>query len=200
MGGKSTFLRQVALIQILAQMGSFVPARSATFGIADRVFTRIGASDDLASNRSTFMVEMSEAAEILHHATPRSLVVMDEVGRGTSTKDGISLAFAILQHLHDRNGCATLFATHLHELAEMVFSGSISSMPKLACFKTSLHERADGTDVFDFKVVPGLVKHSHGIRVARVAGLPADVIEVANKVHDSLDEWRYDLLHKKRNS
>ncbi|KAI9026255.1 muts domain V-domain-containing protein [Hyaloraphidium curvatum] len=198
MGGKSTFLRQCAIIQILAQVGSFVPAKSAHLCIVDRVFTRIGASDDLASNQSTFMVEMVEAAEILHHATERSLAVIDELGRGTSTKDGISLAYAVIQYLHDHSRCNTLFATHLHELAELVFetaeSGRASSLPKLACFRTALHERSDGTYLFDYRVVPGIVKHSHGINVARIAGLPADVIEVANQVHAKLDEMRYNVL------
>lgn len=203
MGGKSTYLRQVALLQIMAQMGSFVPAEKAHLGIVDRVFTRIGASDDLASNQSTFSLEMTEAAEILHFATPRSLVVMDEIGRGTSTKDGISLAYAILQHLHDYTGCNTLFATHLHELAELVFettgvAGRTTGMPRLACFKTSLHENSDGSYHFDFRVVPGLVKHSHGIRVAKIAGLPKDVIEVAEQVHAMLDDWRFNVLHSKR--
>ena len=139
MGGKSIYLRQVALITLMAQMGSFVPAREARVGMADRIFTRVGASDDLGRSQSTFMVEMTEAANILNNATSLSLVVLDEIGRGTSTYDGVSLAWGITEYLHDRVGCRTLFATHYHELAELS-----ERLIRLRNFNVLVHEASDG--------------------------------------------------------
>jgi DNA mismatch repair protein MutS len=183
MAGKSTYLRQVALLALMAQVGSFVPAERARIGLVDRIFTRIGAQDDLAGQRSTFMVEMTEAASILRNATPRSLVVLDEVGRGTSTYDGLALARAILEHLHDAEqlGCRTLFATHYHELADLEATyGGIRSV------RMEVLER--GRDVvFLHRVVPGAADRSYGIHVARLAGVPAEVTSRAEAVLASLE-------------
>jgi len=170
MSGKSTYMRQVALIQILAQMGSFVPAAAAEVGIVDRVFTRVGASDDIAGGRSTFMIEMTELADILENATGDSLVLLDEVGRGTSTADGLALARAITEHLHDEVGALTLFATHHHELTE-----TAAALPDA----TNLHfdaTRAGGEVTFDHEVAPGPATASYGIGVARMAGVPEPVV------------------------
>ncbi len=180
MAGKSTFLRQNALIAILAQSGSYVPAEHAEIGLIDRVFSRVGASDDLASGRSTFMVEMVETAAILNQATDRSLVILDEIGRGTATFDGLSIAWACIEHLHDANRCRTLFATHYHELTAL--GARLSS---LSCNAMEVREW-HGDIVFTHNVVPGSADRSYGIHVARLAGLPAPVIERAKAVLDHL--------------
>ena len=166
MGGKSTYLRQTALIVILAQMGSFVPARSARLSIVDRVFTRIGASDNLARGRSTFMVEMTETAAILHTATARSLILLDEVGRGTSTYDGLAIAWAAVEYLHARVRAKTLFATHYFELTELA-----EQLSGVKNYHVSVKETGGGI-VFLRKVEPGAADRSYGIEVAKLAGLP----------------------------
>ena len=176
MGGKSTYLRQAALIVVLGQMGSFVPARTARLGIVDRIFTRIGASDNLARGRSTFMVEMTETAAILNTATPRSLILLDEIGRGTATYDGLALAWAVVEHLHARVRAKTLFATHYHELTEL--AGRLSGVKN---FHVSVKEGAGGI-VFLRKVEPGSADRSYGIEVAKLAGLPNEVISRAREV------------------
>ena len=166
MGGKSTYLRQAALIAILAQMGSFVPAESASLPIIDRIFTRIGASDNLARGRSTFMVEMTETAVILNTATPRSFIVLDEIGRGTATYDGLALAWAVVEHIHQRTRAKTLFATHYHELTELA-----EQLDGVRNLKVSVKEAGDHI-IFLRKVEPGRADRSYGIEVARLAGLP----------------------------
>jgi DNA mismatch repair protein MutS len=184
MGGKSTYLRQVALVVILAQMGSFVPATSARLGIVDRVFTRIGASDNLARGRSTFMVEMTETAAILHTATPRSLVLLDEVGRGTATYDGLAIAWAAVEYIHARMRAKTLFATHYFELTELA-----ERLSGVKNYHVSVKETAGGI-VFLRKVEPGAADRSYGIEVAKLAGLPNEVIERAREVlaeHESAE-------------
>jgi DNA mismatch repair protein MutS len=174
MAGKSTYLRQVALIVLLAQIGSFVPATRAQLGLVDRIFTRIGAQDDLAAGASTFMVEMVETAAIVRHATARSLVVLDEIGRGTSTEDGLAIARAVVEHLHDRVGARALFATHYHELVELA-----DHLPRLANLHTAVREE-HGEVVFLHRVVPGGADRSYGLHVARLAGLPATVLARAD--------------------
>ena len=175
MGGKSTYMRQVALIALLAHIGSFVPADRCVLGPLDRIFTRIGASDDLASGRSTFMVEMTEAAAILHHATPNSLVLMDEIGRGTSTFDGMALAFAILRHLIDKNRCLTLFATHYFELTRL--SHEYTELANVHLGAVEHNDRI----VFMHAVEAGPANQSYGIQVAALAGIPAAVVRAARK-------------------
>ena len=167
MAGKSTYIRQVALLTLMAQMGSFVPAREATIGVADRIFARVGASDELSRGQSTFMVEMTETARILNTATPRSLVILDEIGRGTSTYDGISLAWSVAEYLHDRIGCRTLFATHYHELTDLE-----KSLPGVKNLNVAVREWQDEV-VFLHKIVAGAADKSYGIHVARLAGVPA---------------------------
>ncbi|HEY1389683.1 MAG TPA: DNA mismatch repair protein MutS [Ktedonobacterales bacterium] len=174
MAGKSTYLRQVALITLLAQIGSFVPAEAARIGLVDRIFTRVGAEDDLARGLSTFMLEMVETAYILRHATARSLVILDEVGRGTSTADGLSIARAVVEYLHDRVGARTLFATHYHELADLA-----ESLSRVGVFRMAVAEREDGA-IFLHRVVEGASTESYGVQVARMAGLPAPVTERAS--------------------
>jgi DNA mismatch repair protein MutS len=176
MGGKSTYLRQTALIVILAQMGSFVPARSTRLGVVDRVFTRIGASDNLARGRSTFMVEMTETAAILHTATPRSLVLLDEIGRGTATYDGLAIAWSAIEYLHARTRAKTLFATHYFELTELA-----ERLSGVKNYHVSVKETGSGI-VFLRKVEPGPADRSYGIEVAKLAGLPNEVIERAREV------------------
>jgi DNA mismatch repair protein MutS len=176
MGGKSTYLRQAALIAILAQMGSFVPADSAVLPLTDRIFTRIGASDNLARGRSTFMVEMTETAVILNTATPRSFIVLDEIGRGTATYDGLALAWAVVEHIHARTRARTLFATHYHELTELA-----EQLDGIRNLSVSVKEAGDRI-IFLRKVEPGKADRSYGIEVARLAGLPLRVIERANEV------------------
>src|SRR3954451_13399092 len=176
MAGKSTFLRQNALIAILAQIGAFVPARSARIGIVDRLFSRVGAADDLARGRSTFMVEMVETAAILNQAGPQSFVILDEIGRGTATYDGLSIAWAALEHLHETNRCRALFATHYHELTALA-----AKLPALSC-QTMRVKEWKGDVVFLHEVAPGTADRSYGIHVAKLAGLPAAVIARAEEV------------------
>ncbi len=176
MAGKSTYIRQVALIAVLAQIGSFVPAKRARLGVVDRLFARVGATDELNRGQSTFMVEMTETANILHNATSRSLVVLDEIGRGTSTFDGVSLAWAITEYLHDAIGCRTLFATHYHELVELE-----STKPRLRNANVAVRE-SGGEIVFLHRIVPGGADQSYGIHVARLAGVPATVLDRARAI------------------
>lgn len=199
MAGKSTYIRQVALLTIMAQMGSFVPAKSARIGVADRIFARVGASDELSRGQSTFMVEMTETARILNTATDRSLVVLDEIGRGTSTYDGISLAWAIVEHIHDVVGCRTFFATHYHELTDLRHS-----LERVRNLNVSVKEWDDQV-VFLHKIVPGSADKSYGIHVARLAGVPKSVNERAKQIlaqleADHLDEQQRPKLeaNKKR--
>lgn len=182
MGGKSTFLRQNALIAILAQMGSFVPAGSAHIGIVDRLFSRVGASDDLARGRSTFMVEMVETAAILNQAGERSLVILDEIGRGTATFDGLSIAWATVEHLHEVNRCRSLFATHFHELTAL--SEKLDRLSNV----TMMVKEWQGDVIFLHEVGPGAADRSYGIQVARLAGLPSLVVERARNVLSQLEE------------
>ena len=183
MSGKSTYLRQVALIVLLAQIGSFVPADSATIGVVDRIFTRIGAREDLTAGQSTFMVEMVETANILNNATPRSLIILDEIGRGTSTYDGLSIARAVAEYIHNYSGLGakTLFATHYHELVELA-----SFLPRVKNFNVAVAEEG-GKVIFLYKIVPGGVDKSYGIHVAQLAGLPKSVVHRAREVLDELE-------------
>jgi DNA mismatch repair protein MutS len=184
MGGKSTYLRQAALIVIMAQMGSFVPARAVRLGIVDRVFTRIGASDNVARGRSTFMVEMTETAAILHTATARSLILLDEVGRGTSTYDGLAIAWAAVEYLHARVHAKTLFATHYFELTELA-----EQLSGVKNYHVSVKETG-GSVVFLRRVEPGAADRSYGIEVAKLAGLPNEVVVRAREVlaeHESAE-------------
>ena len=181
MAGKSTYLRQNALIAVLAQMGSFVPAREARLGIVDRLFSRVGAADDLARGRSTFMVEMIETAAILNQATDRSLVILDEIGRGTATFDGLSIAWAAIEHLHEANRCRALFATHFHELTALV-----KKLPRLANATMRVTDH-HGEVIFLHEVIPGVADRSYGIQVARLAGLPRSVTERAGVILAELE-------------
>jgi DNA mismatch repair protein MutS len=181
MAGKSTYLRQNALIVVLAQIGSFVPAAEAHFGAVDRLFSRVGAADDLARGRSTFMVEMVETAAILNQATEKSFVILDEIGRGTATFDGLSIAWATLEHLHGVNRCRALFATHYHELTQLS-----ARLPHLANATMKVKEWQDEI-IFLHEVVAGVADRSYGIHVARLAGLPAAVIARARKVLEKLE-------------
>jgi len=183
MSGKSTYLRQVALIVLMAQTGSFVPAAFAKIGLVDRIFTRIGAGEDLAAGKSTFMVEMTETANILNNATPRSLIILDEIGRGTSTYDGLSIARAVAEYIHNypRLGAKTLFATHYHELVELA-----GFLPRAKNFNVTVAEER-GEVIFLRKVVPGGVDRSYGIHVAKLAGLPRSVIHRAQEVLSDLE-------------
>ena len=184
MAGKSTYLRQVALIVLLAQVGSFVPAERARVGLVDRIFTRIGAQDDIAAGQSTFMIEMVETAAILHHATRRSLVVLDEIGRGTSTYDGLAIARAVVEQLHNssRLGCRTLFATHYHELTELE-----KILPRLLNERLDVLEEGDSV-VFLHRVVPGGADRSYGVHVAQLAGMPRAVVRRAREILADLEE------------
>jgi DNA mismatch repair protein MutS len=181
MAGKSTYLRAIALIVVLAQIGSFVPARAARVGLVDRVFTRVGAQDDIAAGASTFMVEMMETASILRQATERSLLVLDEIGRGTGTFDGLSIARAVVEEIDERIGARTLFATHYLELASLA-----TELPGAAVFNVAVAED-DGEVVFLRKVVPGAADRSYGIQVARLAGLPPRVIQRADSIRQTLE-------------
>jgi DNA mismatch repair protein MutS len=186
MAGKSTYIRQVALITVLAQMGSFVPAKEAVIGVADRIFARVGASDELSRGQSTFMVEMTETARILHTASPRSLVILDEIGRGTSTYDGVSLAWAIVEHIHDRIACRTLFATHYHELTDLA-----TTLPNVRNLNVAVKEWEENV-VFLHKIVPGSADKSYGIHVARLAGVPREVNERAKQIMAHLENEHLD--------
>ena len=181
MAGKSTFLRQNALIAVLAQMGSFVPAKRARIGVVDRLFSRVGAADDLARGRSTFMVEMVETAAILNQASERALVILDEIGRGTATFDGLSIAWAAIEHLHETNRCRALFATHFHELTAL--SAKLARLHNATVRVKEWH----GDVVFLHEVVAGAADRSYGIQVAKLAGLPAAVIERAKLVLAQLE-------------
>ena len=181
MAGKSTVLRQVALLVLMAQAGSFVPARAARVGVVDRLFTRVGASDDLAGGQSTFMVEMSETAAILHNASRNSLVLLDEIGRGTSTYDGVAIAWAVAEYLHDRLGCKAVFATHYHELTQLA-----DRFPRIVNYNVAVHESGDDV-IFLHRLRPGGADRSYGIHVGRLAGLPPEVLSVAGDVLRSLE-------------
>lgn len=187
MAGKSTFMRQVALIALMAQMGSFVPATSATIGVVDKIFTRVGAADNLARGQSTFMVEMMETAHILRNATRRSLIILDEIGRGTSTFDGVSIAWAVAEYLHDHEGCAakTLFATHYHELTELAVTRK-----RIKNCNIAVREWNDQI-IFLRKIIDGGASHSYGIQVARLAGLPGVVIDRAKEILVNLEKGEY---------
>ena len=184
MAGKSTYMRQTALIVLMAQIGSFVPASSAKIGIVDRIFTRVGASDDLASGQSTFMVEMTEVANILRNATSNSLLILDEIGRGTSTFDGLSIAWAVVEHISNPKllGAKTLFATHYHELTEL--EGKLSNVNN---YCIAVKEKGDDI-VFLRKIVKGGADKSYGIQVAKLAGVPDSVIERAKELVQELSD------------
>src|SRR5213083_2923895 len=182
MAGKSTYIRQVALLTLLAHTGSFLPAAAARIDLVDRIFTRIGASDDLTRGQSTFMVEMSETADILNNATPRSLIILDEIGRGTSTFDGLSLAWSIVEYLHNQVGAKTLFATHYHELTELA-----GRLPRLRNFNVAVREWNEQI-VFLRKIVAGGSDKSYGIQVARLAGVPKAVLQRAKEILRNLEE------------
>jgi DNA mismatch repair protein MutS len=182
MAGKSTYIRQVALLALLAHSGSFIPAAEARIDLVDRIFTRIGASDDLTRGQSTFMVEMCETANILNNATPRSLIILDEIGRGTSTFDGLSLAWSIVEHLHNQVGAKTLFATHYHELSELS-----ARLPRLKNFNVAVREWHDQI-VFLRKIVEGGTDKSYGIQVARLAGVPKSILTRAKEILGNLEE------------
>jgi DNA mismatch repair protein MutS len=186
MAGKSTVMRQTALIVLMAQMGSFVPAASARIGVCDRIFTRVGASDALAQGQSTFMVEMSEAALILREATPRSLIIIDEIGRGTSTFDGLAIAWAVAEEIHDSVRARTMFATHYHELTELALT-----KPAIKNYHVAVREWNDQV-IFLRRLVPGSTSHSYGIQVARLAGLPDSVIDRSTEVLANLEEGEFD--------
>ncbi|MFA5820972.1 MAG: DNA mismatch repair protein MutS [Candidatus Gracilibacteria bacterium] len=182
MGGKSTYLRQVALIVLMAQIGSYVPAESAIIGVVDRIFTRVGASDNLVRGESTFMVEMHEASYILNNATEKSLIILDEIGRGTSTYDGVSIAWAIMEFIHDQIGAKTLFATHYHELIELA-----DRLDRAVNLSVAVRENENEGVVFLYKVVNGGVDKSYGIEVAKLAGLPVEVVSRARGVLEELE-------------
>ena len=188
MAGKSTYMRQVALITLMAQIGSFVPATEARIGIADRIFTRVGAADNLSRGQSTFMVEMMETAHILRNATPKSLVILDEIGRGTSTFDGVSIAWAVAEYLHDTpaNAPRTLFATHYHELTDLALTRR-----RVKNFTVAVKEWNDQI-IFLRKIVAGGASHSYGIQVARLAGLPRDVIDRAKEILRNLEKGEFE--------
>ena len=182
MGGKSTFLRQNALINIMAQMGSFVPAKKAKIGISDRIFSRVGSGDDLSKGQSTFMVEMLETASILNLATAKSFVILDEIGRGTSTWDGLSLAWSVIENIHNKIKCRTLFATHYHELTKLN-----KTLNKLSLYFLDAKEFNDEI-VFLYKLIPGSANKSYGLQVAKLAGVPSNVIERAKNILINLEE------------
>ena len=183
MSGKSTYIRQVALIVLMAQIGSFVPADSATIGLVDRIFTRIGAQDEISAGQSTFMVEMVEAAYILNHATSRSLIILDEIGRGTSTYDGISIAWSMVEYIHNhpRLSAKTLFATHYHELTDLE-----QILPKVRNYNVAVAEEGDRV-IFMHHIVPGGADKSYGIHVAQLAGMPRPVVHRAEEILEQLE-------------
>jgi DNA mismatch repair protein MutS len=189
MAGKSTYMKQIGLIQILAQIGSYVPAQSARLSIVDKILTRIGAADDIVSGQSTFMVEMSEVSNIINSATERSLIILDEVGRGTSTFDGISIATAITEYIHDKIKAKTIFATHYHELTELE-----EKFDSILNYRIEVEERADSV-VFLRKIVRGGADKSYGIEVARLAGLPKEVLLNSKKILRGLEK-RKELIEK----
>src|SRR2546426_11781658 len=182
MAGKSTYIRQVALIVLMAQIGSFVPAESAEIGLVDRIFTRVGANDDLARGQSTFMVEMNETSNIVNNATERSLVILDEIGRGTSTFDGLSIAWSVAEFLHDKIKARTLFATHYHELTKLT-----EDRPGVCNFNVAVREWNEQI-IFLRKIIPGGADKSYGIHVARLAGLPKEILDRAKDVLAHLED------------
>ena len=188
MAGKSTVLRQVALLVIMAQMGSFIPARKASVSITDRIFTRVGALDNLSQGQSTFMVEMQETANILNNSSVQSLVIMDEIGRGTSTFDGLSIAWAVAESLHDIHGCGvkTLFATHYHELTDLALT-----KPRVKNYNIAVKEWNDEI-IFLRKLVEGGTNRSYGIQVARLAGIPGSVLKRAKKILSNIENGGHD--------
>ena len=188
MSGKSVFIKQAALLTLMAHIGSFIPAESAKVGLVDRIFTRVGASDELNRGLSTFMVEMTEAANILNNATRKSLVILDELGRGTSTYDGVSLAWSITEHLHDAISCRALFATHYHELSQLA-----ESLPELRNY-TVLVEEQKGHVIFLHRIAPGAADKSYGIHVARLAGIPETILRRSEQILTDL-ESRHQLPH-----
>ncbi len=190
MAGKSTFLRQNALIALLAQIGSFVPAKKAYIGIVDRLFSRVGASDDLAKGHSTFMVEMIETAIILNQATKKSLVILDEIGRGTSTYDGLAIAWSVIEHLHNHNKSRTLFATHYHELTELN-----AQLAYLVCYTMKVEEWEKDV-IFMHKIIPGTAARSYGVHVAKLAGLPKTTIKRANEILNELEKTKHNYPAK----
>ena len=194
MSGKSTYLRQVALITLMAQMGSFVPASAAKIGVADRIFTRVGASDNLVMGQSTFLVEMNETANILNNATNKSLIILDEIGRGTSTFDGLSIAWAVAEYILDEKkiGAKTLFATHYHELIELE-----KKYKRVKNYNVAVHEDGERI-VFLRKVVEGGTDDSYGIHVARLAGLPQQVIARASQILTVLEEHNISVDDKSK--
>jgi DNA mismatch repair protein MutS len=203
MAGKSTYVRQVALLTLLAQTGSFVPATSMSFSIVDRIFARVGASDEIMRGQSTFMVEMTEGANILHNATERSLVVLDELGRGTSTFDGLSLAWAITEHLASEIKCRCLVATHYHEMTELASLLAGVRNYNVAVREYGPADQKDGGIVFLHRIVEGGTSKSYGIHVARLAGIPQSVIARSREVLDELQrgferESRTPQLAKKK--
>jgi DNA mismatch repair protein MutS len=195
MAGKSTYIRQVALIVLMAQSGAWVPAKSCQIGLVDRIFSRVGASDELARGNSTFMVEMNETANILNNASERSLVILDEIGRGTSTYDGLSIAWAVIEHLHTEGnqGPRTLFATHYHELTQLT-----QTLPRLQNYSVAVKEWNDEI-IFVRQVVKGAADRSYGIQVARLAGLPTSVINRAKDILERLeaDDSSHNLLRRR---
>ena len=192
MAGKSTYMRQVALIVLMAHMGCFVPADSATICIVDKIFTRVGASDNLASGQSTFMVEMNEVANILNNATPRSLLILDEIGRGTSTLDGLSIAWSVVEYISERIKAKTLFATHFHELSDLE-----GTVPGVCNYSITVKEMED-TVIFLHKIVRGGTDKSFGIEVAKLAGVPVDVTDRAKRIMQALIEKDEGLLGLRR--
>ncbi|MFH1231674.1 MAG: DNA mismatch repair protein MutS, partial [Planctomycetota bacterium] len=190
MAGKSTYIRQIALIVLMAQMGSFVPAKEAIIGIVDRIFTRVGAFDELTRGSSTFMVEMNETANILNNATKRSLIILDEVGRGTSTFDGVRIAWAVTEYIHDNLGSRTLFATHYHELTELALI-----LPSVKNYCIAVKEWGDKV-IFTRKIVAGGTDKSYGIHVARLAGLPEGTIKRARQILAQLEKQAFDAQGK----
>jgi len=192
MAGKSTFLRQNAHIAIMAQAGMFVPADRAVIGIIDRMFSRVGAADDLARGRSTFMVEMVETAAILNRASDRSFVILDEIGRGTATYDGLAIAWATLEHLHETNRCRTLFATHYHELTSLR-----QELDRLSCHSMKVREW-QGEIIFLHQVVDAAADRSYGVHVARLAGLPAAVIARAQQLLSEMEAGGHGVIDAER--
>ena len=197
MAGKSTIIRQVGLAVLMAQIGSFVPAREAKIGVVDRIFTRVGASDNLARGESTFMVEMNEAANILNNATTRSLILMDELGRGTSTFDGLSIAWAIVEYLHQRRDAhpRTLFATHYHEMTELE-----THLERVVNFNVQVREEGDRV-IFLLRLVPGPADQSYGINVAQMAGMPPEIVSRAKEILTRLEKEQIDTegIHDEHN-
>ncbi|TMC21660.1 MAG: DNA mismatch repair protein MutS [Chloroflexi bacterium] len=189
MAGKSTYLRQVALITLMAQIGSFVPARKAQLGLVDRIFTRVGAEDDIAAGKSTFMVEMEETATIIHHASRHSLIILDEIGRGTSTYDGLAIAQAVVEYLHNETAARTLFATHYHELAAMA-----NELPHMTVFTMRISDDEQGGIIFLHRVVPGSIGRSYGVHVAKLAGMPPAIVQRAQAVLRELESGSHSLV------